>query len=36
MKFNEFMSALDDEIKHVCLLCGEENYFIDKAREKIF
>ena len=36
MKFNEFMSALDDEVKHVCLLCGEENYFIDKAREKIF
>ncbi|MBR1646096.1 MAG: DNA polymerase III subunit delta [Selenomonadaceae bacterium] len=36
MKFNEFMSALDDEVKHVCLLSGDENYFIDKARDKIF
>ena len=36
MKFNEFMSALDGEIKHVYLLCGEEDFFIDKAREKIF
>ena len=36
MKFNEFMSALDNEIKHVYLLSGEETYFVDKAREKIF
>lgn len=35
MKFKEFMSALDGEIKHVYLLCGEETFFIDKAREKI-
>ena len=36
MKFKEFMSALDGEIKNVYLLCGEETFFIDKAREKIF
>ncbi|MBR1804953.1 MAG: DNA polymerase III subunit delta [Selenomonadaceae bacterium] len=36
MKFNEFMSALDGEIKHVYLLCGEEKFFVDRAREKIF
>ena len=36
MKFNEFMSALDDELKHVYLLCGDETFFIDRAREKIF
>lgn len=36
MKFKEFMHALDDEIKHVYLLCGAESFFIDKAREKIF
>ena len=35
MKFKEFMRALDDEIKNVYLLCGGENFFIDKAREKI-
>ena len=35
MKFKEFMSALDGEIKNVYLLCGEETFFIDKAREKI-
>ena len=35
MKFKEFMHALDDEVKHVCLLCGAESFFIDKAREKI-
>ncbi|MBQ7723961.1 MAG: hypothetical protein IJT57_06500, partial [Selenomonadaceae bacterium] len=35
MKFKEFMTALDGEIKHVYLLCGAENFFIDKAREKI-
>ncbi len=36
MKFNEFMSALDGNIKNVYLLFGAENFFIDKAREKIF
>ena len=35
MKFKEFMSALDGGIKNVYLLCGEETFFIDKAREKI-
>ena len=35
MKFNEFMRELDGKIKNVYLLCGEENFFIDKAREKI-
>ena len=35
MKFKEFMSALDGEIKNVYLLVGAENFFIDKAREKI-
>ena len=35
MKFKEFMTALDDDIKNVYLLCGEETFFIDKAREKI-
>lgn len=35
MKFKEFMSALDGEIKNIYLLSGEERYFIDKAHEKI-
>ena len=35
MKFKEFMSALDAEIKNVYLLVGAETFFIDKAREKI-
>lgn len=35
MKFNEFMAALDKELKHVYLLSGEETFYIDKAREKI-
>ena len=35
MKFKEFMDALDGDIKNVYLLSGEENFFIDKAREKI-
>ena len=35
MKFKEFMTALDGAIKNVYLLCGEETFFIDKAREKI-
>ena len=35
MKFKEFMNALDGEIKNIYLLCGEEIFFIDKAREKI-
>ena len=36
MKFNDFMSALDGDIKNVYLLCGTETFFIDRAREKIF
>lgn len=36
MKFKEFISALDGEIKNVYLLSGEETFYIDKAREKIF
>ena len=36
MKFNEFISALAGELKHVYLLCGEEKFFVDKAREEIF
>ena len=35
MKFKEFMSALDGEIKNIYLLSGEETFFIDKALEKI-
>ena len=31
MKFNEFMGALRKEIPHVCLLAGEEHYYVDKA-----
>lgn len=36
MKFKDFMTALDKELKQVYLLCGEESFYIDKAREKIF
>ena len=36
MKFNDFMKTLDIKIKHVYLLSGEETFYIDKAREKIF
>jgi len=36
MKFKEFMDALDKGLKNVYLLSGEETYYIDKAREKIF
>ncbi len=35
MKFKDFMAALDIGVKHVYLLSGEENFYIDKAREKI-
>ena len=35
MKFKEFMTALDKEVKNVNLLSGEETFYIDKAREKI-
>lgn len=35
MKFKEFMSSLDGEIKNVNLLFGEETFYIDKACEKI-
>ena len=36
MKFKEFMNELDKDLKNVYLLCGEETFYIDKAREKIF
>ena len=36
MKFKEFMKDLDGELKNIYLLCGEEIFYIDKAREKIF
>ena len=36
MKFKEFMLELDKDLKNVYLLCGEETFYIDKAREKIF
>ena len=36
MKFKEFMSELDKNLKNVYLLCGEETFYIDKAKEKIF
>ncbi len=36
MKFSEFMGALQKgPLKHVYLLCGEEPYYIDRARERI-
>lgn len=35
MKFKEFISSLDKKICNVNLLCGEELFYIDKAREKI-
>lgn len=35
MKFQDFMSALDSDLKNIYLLCGSESYFIDKACEKI-
>lgn len=36
MKYKEFITALEKDLKHVYLLSGEENFYIDKAREKIF
>ena len=36
MKFKDFMTELDKDLKNVYLLCGEETFYIDKAREKIF
>jgi len=36
LKFKDFMSELDKDLKNVYLLCGEETFYIDKAREKIF
>ena len=37
MKFGEFMAGLQkDGLKHVYLLAGEERYYIEKAREKLF
>ena len=37
MKFGEFMASLQNNaLKHVYLLVGEERYYIEKAREKIF
>ncbi len=35
MKFKDFMNSLENELKHVYLLSGEETFYIDKAREKI-
>lgn len=31
MKFQEFMNALRKQTPHVCLLAGEEHYYIEKA-----
>ena len=36
MKFKEFMKSLDENLKNIYLLSGEETFYIDKAREKIF
>ena len=36
MNFKDFMKMLDIKIKHVYLLSGEETFYIDKARDKIF
>ncbi len=36
MNYKDFMQELNSEIKNVYLLCGTENFYIDKAREKIF
>jgi len=37
VKFGEFMASLQkSELKHVYLLAGEEHYYIEKAREKLF
>ena len=37
MKFGEFMASLQkSELRHVYLLAGEEHYYIEKAREKLF
>jgi len=37
VKFGEFMASLQkSELKHVFLLAGEEHYYIEKAREKLF
>ena len=35
MNFKDFMTELDSDLKHVYLLSGKENFYIDKAREKI-
>ena len=36
MNYKDFMKMLDIKIKHVYLLSGEETFYIDKARDKIF
>lgn len=36
MNFKDFMKMLNIKIKHVYLLSGEETFYIDKARDKIF
>ena len=36
MNFKDFMKMLDIKLKHVYLLSGEETFYIDKARDKIF
>ena len=36
MNFKDFMKMIDIKLKHVYLLSGEETFYIDKARDKIF
>ncbi len=36
MNYKDFMKMLNIKIKHVYLLSGEETFYIDKARDKIF
>lgn len=36
MNYKDFMKMLDIKMKHVYLLTGEETFYIDKARDKIF
>lgn len=36
MNYKDFMKSLDAKVKHVYLLTGEETFYLDKARDKIF
>lgn len=36
MNYKDFIKMLDIKMKHVYLLTGEETFYIDKARDKIF